>query len=448
MKNIKFAVLILGLFSVIHKVIGDDYLKLGGYLRAGTGINGWGEDHVCPKISGVPGNFMRLGNECGTYGEMNFSYSPQKAWEKAEKPYQVMNVNFAVSEPGHTNSEGSSTSDGNGDLSISMVESYLTLGNLFKMENSKIWVGKRWYRETDIHILDWFHWADMSGIGAGISGIKLGEGLVKVAFLNAPTDPDTSEGKSTKGSGGTVSKKVVDMRYMDLDLGIGTLDTWLAVGFNKGGKTVDTTTGNDVIYSSNTGYILGFKFKFSDNEFGLAYATGNMESMSMKFDLTYALKDIGNTKKNKYEEAKRFRIFNQGKIVFGNLEILHAITWDMSELGPAKITSGSKTVVDKESFFGAAIRPVYFFSDHFSLASEVGWVSLDREEAPISNLTRFTLSPQIHLNKGIWGRPVIRFYISQTFVNSAIAETVASNAGIIGAPENYSNYGIQFESWF
>ena len=144
---------------------GKDF-EFHGYLRAGVGSNSKGGDQICFKNPNSPAGTseFRLGNECSSYGELSFLGKHYKGKEKNDQGF--FNTKFTLastSNLGHDQYENANTQ---------VVEAYLE-GGRFNGGNLTYWVGKRFYRGGDIHLLDLYHTANTSGNGFGLGGIKL-----------------------------------------------------------------------------------------------------------------------------------------------------------------------------------------------------------------------------------------------------------------------------------
>jgi maltoporin len=101
----------------------------------------------------------------------------------------------------------------------------------------------------------------------------------------------------------------------------------------------------------------------------------------------------------------------------------------------------------REQWISAGIRPVYFFSDRFSLALEAGVDWADSEPMGTDgHLWKITLAPQVSRGGKFFSRPVIRPFITY-------AKWSDDFKGLVGGTpyENATDgwsYGIQAEAWW
>lgn len=70
--------LLVTLVSLNASAMDADFV---GYLRGGTGLNFLGGKQECFDNQGIPGNFLRLGNECSFYSELAFVFNHKKPTE-------------------------------------------------------------------------------------------------------------------------------------------------------------------------------------------------------------------------------------------------------------------------------------------------------------------------------------------------------------------------------
>ena len=92
--------------------------------------------------------------------------------------------------PGHQTGE---SVDGT-NTKLNFRETYVEGG---RFEGSKLgfWAGKKFYREGDLFMNDWYYFGDASGNGFGINGIDLGFGKLELGYIkNVQTTKTTNHG--------------------------------------------------------------------------------------------------------------------------------------------------------------------------------------------------------------------------------------------------------------
>lgn len=391
-----------------------------GYLRAGGGTNGKGAKQECFSNNGAPGNEFRLGNECSIYGEaaLRAPFLPAGA----EAPFFDTTLRLAYFPSGNSNFEDSDT-DGR---DINIVEAFAEGGRL---DGSPLtyWAGKRFYRDVDIYINDWYYYAQMNGNGAGVGGIPLGSGKLAAAYL--------FETGSTRTNVGLNQVQVLDLRWQDLYLGPkDTLNFWAAYAMAPGGS-VDAGTAGGKYYRDQNGWLAGSRWRrameggFQD--FTLVHGQKLLESITL---YGRAAREVPLADSRRWRFVEHFVI--QPSARFG---LFAAATL---EFWKGQGTSGR--------WWNVGARPVYFFSKHYQLAFEAGHsVVLDRSErgGPRS-LTRLTIAPQLSVGPGLWDRPLLRAFYSRSFWNGANRANMSAAAPSFAGSLAGQSLGVQAEVWF
>jgi maltoporin len=390
------------------------------YLRSGTGMAGKGGQKACFTNPGTPGNEFRLGNECGTYGELALYGLVKKAKENSPI-WALAQVRFAYAPEGSTNWEGA-----NGDNPIAVRESFGEIGGIGEQRLS-FWAGKRFYRAHDVYMNDFYYFADMSGNGAGVGQIPVGSGRLFLAWLREVRAPETNKGR--------LGLNVIDARLMGLRLNDQWgLNIWAAQGMTSGGQ--DLATGDE--YAKLEGQLLGFlverNLKRGFWHQAIIAGRGVMEGLNL-----YGPQDVikGSTRESEVKDAMRLRIVEHVTTDIGTRLALHAAaTFEHRDSGDGA----------KERWYNLGVHPVYFFSDNFQLAAQAGTSVVNRTGEEARRLTRLTLAPQVAPARSIWSRPVVRAYVSRSWWSE-------SNRGRVGSPiyadeRSGSTYGVQAEIWY
>lgn len=128
-----------------------------GYMRGGTGTQLEGGKQECIFNQGIPGNFLRLGNECSFYGELGFVFHHKTA-EVGDATFFRTQTKLMLGAQGTRQWEDASRRD------VNQIEAYVSAGG-FQNIPAEFWVGKRFYRDVDAHIFDFYYYAEMSGVG-------------------------------------------------------------------------------------------------------------------------------------------------------------------------------------------------------------------------------------------------------------------------------------------
>lgn len=401
-----------------------------GYLRAGAGSNGKGAKQECFGNDGAPGNEFRLGNECSIYGEADFEVPFTKGGK--EDPFFRSALRFAFFPAGNSSFE-ENDSDGN-DLNI--VEAFVEGG---RIDGSPLtyWVGKRFYRDVDLYIYDWYYFAQMSGNGGGIGNIPLGSGKLAAAFL--------FETGATRTNVGRHQVQVIDLRWQDVVLGErDRLHIWGAFGQAPGGRIANNTP-----YEARNGWLLGARWHrgVTDgfNHLTVVYGRNLLESISL-----YGNSAFNDTVTNTSTKAERWRFVEH--LAFQPLPKLGLFFGAALELWNPRLPG----IDARGSWWSVGARPVYFFTNHYQLAFEAGHSVVheraERNAAGLLNgprsMTRFTIAPQLSVGPGLWTRPLLRAFYSRTFWNRAGQIKMASRAPSFAGSLDGHSIGLQAELWF
>lgn len=422
--------LLLVFFYSLTAFAGGLDSELHGYLRAGTGTNGKGGKRECFYNNGAPANEFRLGNECAIYGESAFLVHLLKG--DKQEPWFNTQVRLAYFPPGNSSFEDSDSDN----REINVVEAFVEAGNI---DGSPLtfWAGKRFYRDVDLHMYDWYYYGQMNGNGGGVGNIPLGSGTFAAAYL--------IETGSTTTNIGTNALQVLDLRWANVKLGEkDALNFWGAIGFAPGGKV--STTGKE--YVARSGWLAATRWRhdLADgfNDFAVLYGTRVMEGLSI----------YGNPALEKSvsgpPDAFRVRLVE-------HLTTRISSRWEMHFGSGLEYSNPRTSATDSRSlWWSVGARPIYYFTDHWQLAFEGGHSQIKVHSEKSSSgadlgprtLTRLTIAPQLSLGRSIWARPVVRAYFSHSFWNAANSPYIALNAPSFSGATSGQAVGVQTEVWF
>lgn len=398
-----------------------DFFSYGLYLRSGVGSNFKGGDQECFNNPGTPGNEFRLGNECQNYGELVLTGHPIRADEQSQT-YVKAQVRLAFSQDGDTNWEGANSED-----PIAVRESFVEIGGI---DNSPIsfWAGKRFYRENDLHMNDFYYFADTSGNGGGIGHIPFLRGHLHLAWLRENSQIQTDKGKR--------ALNLFDARIKGLQIAPGhNLNLWLGYAYVPSAIEVDSQSE----LASHSGKVFGvlhdWNLNGGFNHLALLYGQGLMREFNLYAPLDTVKDSI---ESRRLKDSRRFRLVEHLSMEVGQDFAFHfATTFEWRDNGNSD---------EGEVWWNVGVRPVYFFTDHYQIAFEAGTSIVNRKGEDLRRLTRFTIAPQVATSRSLWGRPVVRAFVSRSFWSR-------SNRGDVGAIayENSTSggsFGLHIEAWF
>lgn len=416
----------------------EGYLDITGYFRAGYGRS----DEGGPlQAFGVPGVAKyRLGNEAENYGELAFAKTFYPAGVFAGKevgaddPVARLNYRLAFVDAYKDYGTASGTD-------FSSPEVWGSLSNVIPgMPDAKVWAGNRFYRRHDIHINDFYFW-DMSGGGAGIEDVTLGDGKFAFAWIGDGAESAIYNQFNTPDPANMAgfSKSSFDFRYYDWKFLGGTGEVGLTYSTARSG--VDST-GRKA--EDSDGFALSlvrtdkeFLDPNSLHKLSLQVGNGPAKTFTSGFDTftdatgTYIRPDP--------EESWRFRATDQ--IVVKPIEefaIGSSLVYQYTDFGD---------YAPDQQWVSAGVRPVWYVTDNFSVAFESGmdWVS-ETQTGDGGTLGKLTLAPQLSLGNQFFSRPVLRAFVTYAAWNDGLQ-------GEIGGPDYTDrssgwSWGVQMESWW
>lgn len=407
-----------------------------GYLRGGTGLNLEGGQQECFSNQGIPGNFLRLGNECAFYSELVFIFNHQKPTETDPFFFRTQ-VRLQASSKGTRQWEPESNRD------LNQIEAFVTAGGIEGIPG-KPWVGKRFYRDVDLYIFDWYYYADMSGVGGGIEDIPFGSGLFSIAHLiQAKEDTDPGDTIPVETSAGRPVLQALDFRFKQYSVGPEQfLNLWGVYAWAPASK--NETTSEE--FQATNGYSLAARLNGAlwggRNNFTVLYGKGAMKDLNIYANSTLPAGD------DSQNRAHTWRIVEDWhRDVSDNWALMIAAAAELSDKGTS--------TDNRREWQEIGIRPFYYLSDRIQLVFETGYSRVKDESEKnggaavgVRELMRVSFAPQISLSKSIWGRPVMRAFVSHSFWNKANQSFVGQGAPTFRDKRAGTSVGYQFEAWF
>ena len=414
MKDKRFALLPITAAALLAVAGSAQALEFHGYFRSGIGWGSKDGGQVCFGLPGAQGNGnFRLGNECGTYGELQFDHSLFDGKDGVKFDYHLMLGYFA---PGQTDFENLA---GPGNH-IALRQNWAEAKNLPFLNGGSAWIGKRYYQRHDVHITDFFYWNN-SGPGAGIEKIKLGQEIKgSLAIFRA----NGNNGANNPNNNATT---MLDGRVHDINLGgAGSLEAGLQYN-TADTKLPNSKSGTAVTAEWSLPVLGGVNKLFVTKGTGSANAPalGNPNNTPGTQDGSWGIQDT--------------------------LQV--QISPDISGMGVIGHWNFKNNY--KWTYIGA--RPVYHFSDYFKLQAEAGLNKVTAQNQAAAKLTKLTIAPTLVAGRGFWTRPELRFFYTYAKWNDKARDgvfgtgggTVAGGAaGPFGTSTSGSSYGFQAEAWW
>jgi len=331
--------------------------------------------------------------------------------------------------------------DGDSWGEIGVRQLYLYISDLSFAPGATFWVGPRYHRLVDFHIVDHFLITDDEGnnLGAGVDDINVGLGKLNVSVYS-------SNGLENNHNGADVVR-VNDASRVNVQ--------WHDIPVNPGGKlTVTGAVIDGTFDQGSSGGALGLwhSQKFSKeltNNFFLQGSTGhanieggfyNLDSRSSSTDgsdcslVSTATSPDGSTQ------------FCSNKGADHQYRIADGFNWQYGPFGGQALVGYQTVKLDdgvETKDFSLGGRASYAITDNFKMLLEASYTSRDKDGMDTQRLTKVTFAPTLALKPGFWARPELRFYISRVDWNDAAAADFGD-----GTKTSATLFGIQLETWW
>ena len=391
-----------------------------GYLRLQTSSDD-AKANTCFQAPGASTKY-RLGNECETWIELavfqDLSFDNGVVVHNQVRPIFKGNNNERV------------------DL-LRFDELYSEISNIF--DNSvSFWIGRRFYKRYDSYLSDHFFF-NMSGDGFGVNNLDLGEVKLSYSFIFSKIDP-------------AVVVKDEEVLYQSHDLRFEkTIDRGITTFFfnymHLEGKQFNATQqiqqsdgfALGVLYEDTqiTDELFNMKGKNITGVFfgkGLAKGAGASSPYS---DETLIEDMIANN--TNPDKSKTFRFINYNGFENDTWGLMTNLVYEYKD---DKALSNTE-----QNWYSMGVRPYWMFSKHARLLLEVGYDLVDDSILDKNHyLLKYSTALEFALKKGIWEKPVLRFFYTQ-------ADWSESSKGLVGGSyyadkTSGNNFGVQVEYWW
>ena len=410
--------------------------NFNGYMRSGVmhGNSAFGSKTDTVKLG-------RLGNENDTFMEFGLGADVAKVDDVTYSVYGMI-------------AHGGDGNETDWNTNLSCRQAWAGAKNLLGQGDDFLWIGKRYYKREDIHILDEYYY-NVSGTGVGLENVVLGPGKISLAWTRNDKDAKKDDvniysmkseykykGLKDNNKPAKVKVNTYDVRYefpvwdgASLQLG----STYLEAEKNKNGSyrtyTIEkeNSIGDGLNLSAelNIGLLGGFNKTVVQSFSGSSAADVHYGTGSSVY----------------YDEGQGWRLINWGDVHFTKeFGMFHVVQYAHS--------SGFKSY-DSERSVNLVVRPYYQLTKMTKLLAEVGWFA-DKKTANTDDKgvqsyvskhgSKYTLAYAISPDaSNFWSRPEFRFYVSHVSVsdNMNIGPT---NEWVRQTSDNM--FGAQVEAWW
>ena len=410
--------------------------NFNGYMRSGVmhGNSAFGSKTDTVKLG-------RLGNENDTFMEFGLGADVAKVDDVTYSVYGMI-------------AHGGDGNETDWNTNLSCRQAWAGAKNLLGHGDDFLWIGKRYYKREDIHVLDEYYY-NVSGTGVGLENVVLGPGKISLAWTRNDKDAKKDDvniysmkseykykGLKDNNKPAKVKVNTYDVRYefpvwdgASLQLGA----TYLEAEKDKKGSyrtyTIEkeNSIGDGLNLSAelNIGLLGGFNKTVVQSFSGSSAADVHYGTGSSVY----------------YDEGQGWRLINWGDVHFTKeFGMFHVVQYAHS--------SGFKSY-DSERTVNLVVRPYYQLTKMTKLLAEVGWFA-DKKSANTDDKgvqsyvskhgSKYTLAYAISPDaSNFWSRPEFRFYVSHVSVsdNMGIGPT---NEWVRQTSDNM--FGAQVEAWW
>lgn len=452
MKSLSLLKAALPLALVCGSLAADDVVEIHGYTRAGVGRSSNGGEQVSfflANTGGSPtgGPGYRLGNETDNYLELAVDV---KAYEKGNTNFKLhfrpafreyYQVRDASADAGGDVDNSKSPSP-NQQIWIREAWGEATgiFGNSGAFKDAALWAGRRFYMRQDLHMRDQWYWNN-SGDGVGLENIDFGFMKMHYAYIQHDTgnvNNDWNNGairgqlnpySQWVGGSGHAIIGSHDLRFSDIKLWTGGSLT-LGVQYNDAHPTAGKENDGNKNKGTQFSAILNQAGFFGgDNRVFVAYGNGstywNWYNPDVKTENTW------------YHVMDAFYIKPVANLEIGGVVQLR------KQNGKGSMAGTTNT------WTSYGVRPVYFFTKHFSVAYEVGIDNLKFDnETEARKLMKNTVALQWSPQASWWSRPVIRLFATRADWNKNANNWNKVGEGHFGTALQGMTFGAQVEAWW
>ncbi|WP_084150922.1 carbohydrate porin [Azohydromonas australica] len=364
-------------------------LDWNGYLRAGPGEKGsTGDRQSCFSAQGGDNTFGhggvgRLGNECETYGEFTLSQGGKAGGIDFKT---ILMTNFY--RPGSDI----------GAEKLGVNQAWVQASGFDFAPDVSFWAGKRFGNRAFVYFDDYFP-INMTGTGAGVDGIKIGDAALGLAVFR---DGDDTPNPGTR---------------LNADLG--------GINTNPGGKLRITGVATSF---SGPGGSSGAGLSLQHDQAGVL---GGVNTLWLQYAKGSAEANMNFAPGNSTSDRKAWRIVES--MLWGKGPLTGQLMLRYGQYGP------DNARVDFSSIGG---RVAYAFTRNFKLQAELGTGVNKPEGGASQRLTKFTVAPTLTTGPDWLDRPELRLYVSRFDWNGAYAAANAQKR------TSKTAAGVQVEIWF
>lgn len=313
---------------------------------------------------------------------------------------------------------------------VGTLQTWASAYHLFPTQpNAKVWLGKRFYRRHEVHMIDVKFW-DVSDNGIGVENIDVGFANAHLAWM---TPESSADGRALHN---------LDLRLSDIRLS----------------KEASLILGANYLFSQNARYAEKNVTTRGAMLSALWHQNSSLGSNTLALQygrdaLAGGLISAEGASEVKYStgidhDGYSWRVFNFGELnVNDDMAAMYSVAYQDLHLDNQR---GMK-------WFSAGIRPQYSWNHLMATALELGYESVDAQNnAGTNRLYKVTLAQILQAGKGLWARPALRLFVTwsekdtqweRLTANGSYYKYAAPVKTDAGRVEEVT-FGFNFEAWW
>jgi maltoporin len=404
--------------AVLHAASARAQVELNGYLRAGGGATSQRGNQTCFRLMGAEAKY-RLGNECEIYSELDLSATAYKGDDGAT--FRAHFLLFALSPLAQGDNQSLTNPNpapvgSLGPLDFGYAQLYADGQHIPGLSSTIVWLGRRYYKREDVHIIDFFYW-NPTGIGGGLEDIPIGGGM-KLSYALFTADTNVQSDFAFRH----------DLQLRGIPVYPGGE---LRVGFD-----VVQPFGSDPALHAGGSVTVEHVHPLAGGNNKLAFQWGIASGIG-----------LGNTRPGNADptilkadtDAKKWRIVEQ---------LYFQPTRRFGGQGVVVFQRSRSNAAGRSTWLSTGARVGYAFTDHFKLLLEAGHDRVKDDGKDPRGLTKVTLAPAIAAGPPFFARPELRLFATFAFWNEAARLVGVDPAGVFANKSRGYTFGLQAEAWW
>lgn len=357
---------------------------------------------------------------------------------------------------------GNSTTSSIGGITIAMPEAFIEARNI-NNTGINVWVGSRFYRGPDAHIIDHFYFNDHSGQGVGVEfkNTRLAAIFVSSTDTSASLPPyfylNFASGTPTVA----LRQRVVYLAEHDVHLSKNNTLTLLGEYHHMGGgEEIDSIP--ELSYGADHGFVLGARLITQHtiknggfNRVALRLGTGIANGGDGGLSKTWLTYGAPNKNLNSFRGAYSVSFVEEIFIEFSKRNSISAYTLFTTSKGAAASNNLADSYFGKEVFnrktdFSVGFRDMQVLSKKFKLLTEAHFTQRKDGTNPWAQSVKVSVAPTLAPtgDRSFWARPEIRLIASVAYYNKFATETLYSPYLAYVGERRFGYYmGVKAEWW-